>query len=174
MNASRPDALFAHFSHSFASTVLLFARLCVPVYNSAVRGGSCLSITANGARCSGLNTGFTNPGPLLARQWTKVNKFLIWICFTIKRFLQHKTDVRPSTGRPEMMKWGRESSGVQHVDTYLVQSSKSSLQGLCSSLSRHPATTSRGMSGRWAADLRQKTETCQLSEGLGHGGTAGG
>lgn len=38
--------------------------------------------------------------------------------------------------------------------TYLVHSLKSSLHGLCSSLSRHPATTSWGMSGRCAADLR--------------------
>lgn len=57
------------------------------------------------------------------------------------------------------------SSGGQNADTYLVQSSKSSLHGLCSSLSRHPATTSRGMSGRWAADLkvaerRQKRISC--------------
>lgn len=40
------------------------------------------------------------------------------------------------------------------LKTYLVQSLKSSLHGLCSNLSRHPATTSWGMSGRWAADLR--------------------
>lgn len=36
--------------------------------------------------------------------------------------------------------------------TYLVQSLKSSLHGLCSRLSRHRAITSWGMSGRWAAD----------------------
>lgn len=59
------------------------------------------------------------------------------------------------------------SSGGQNADTYLVQSSKSSLHGLCSSLSRHPATTSRGMSGRWAADLKvaeRRQKRYQLSE----------
>lgn len=48
-----------------------------------------------------------------------------------------------------------------------MQSSKSSLHGLCSSLSRHPATTSRGMSGRWAADFKgciEKTEMYQRSD----------
>lgn len=59
------------------------------------------------------------------------------------------------------------TSGGQNADTYLVQSSKSSLHGLCSSLSRHPATTSRGMSGRWAADFKgciEKTEMYQRSD----------
>lgn len=53
-HASRPDALFAHYSFSFASTMLLFACLCVPAYNTALRGASCLSITGNGAHWSGL------------------------------------------------------------------------------------------------------------------------
>lgn len=52
-HASRPDALFAHCSFSFASTMLLFACLCVPAYNTALRGASCLSITGNGAHWSG-------------------------------------------------------------------------------------------------------------------------
>lgn len=73
--------------------MLLFARLCVPAYNSAVRGGSCLSITANGARCSGPNPGLTRRGRrLLARQCkrTKKTKFLIWICFATKHSVQHR------------------------------------------------------------------------------------
>lgn len=55
------------------------------------------------------------------------------------------------------------------TEAYLVQSLKSSLQGLCSSLSRHPATTSRGTSGRWAADWsrRQKQRMRQTDRQRG-------
>lgn len=50
-------------------------------------------------------------------------------------------------------------------ETYLVQSLKSSLHGLCSSFSRHPATISWGTSGRWAADLRVTGERDQGEAG---------
>lgn len=130
-HASHPDALSAHCSFFFASTVRVFASLCVCVRNTALQVP---------AASSSLVTWCTSPHSLQ----------------THTRFLKEQDSIGAAAlwWPDSIILNNRNTKSICWRETYLVQSLKRSLHGLCSSLSRHPATTSWGTSGRWAADFR--------------------